>query len=382
VKDYFDSFSSHLKDRFFSPLSFAFLVSWLVWNYKFVLVFFSDMKPYVKFSYISGQVYPDLFTSLFVGLLGPLITSLFYVIVYPFITHLIMGVTNWHARRIEIRRQESENETPMSEESARAFRKEQYERVNKLERSLDDNIELVRGLKGAAIQAESKIIDLMQEKSKADEHCLKLTSALEEARAAIDSHASETDAARKEMVYLNSRENEAADYNISLKKINESLQDKITLLRNSHLAEMSILKNESAALKSNLDMVREGYKKLRLKNKNSHSDRAENPDESRGKDETSAWLFEPNNLAKVMHDRDGGIAPVMGVDYLKYLNFGPAVDARNFKTAGVVPSNYDSMFNVKKYPDAVIPRGMGLKKAEFEKFISNENDSGIDDSRD
>lgn len=159
MKEYIDEFSAHLKGRISSPLGKAFLLSWPVWNYKFVLVFFSDMKPYVKFSYISGQVYPDAFHALLLALGGPITTSILYVCLYPFAVQAAMVVTNWHGNRIEKLRQQGANEKPMSEESAKRFRQEQAQMLESLQEKLDDKKEQLRKSQEQESKLESRIID-------------------------------------------------------------------------------------------------------------------------------------------------------------------------------------------------------------------------------
>lgn len=252
-----------MRDRVFSPLSFAFIVSWLVWNYKFLLVFFSDMKPYVKFSYISGQVYPDLLSSVFIGLIGPLATSLAYVLFYPFVTYGIMVVTNWHSNRIENLRIKNEGEAIMSEERAKAFKKEQREIIKKFEHELDESVERVRTLKGEAITAENKIIELIQEKNteaeQANEEINKLTAELEDSKIRINEILSTANESKTKFDQVIALHNQLADQKNALNK-------ELVSLRESSAAEIKQLKSNSDVLSSQLASLTAQLKKAESEN--------------------------------------------------------------------------------------------------------------------
>lgn len=259
MKAYIESFTSHVRDRVFSPLSFAFIVSWLVWNYKFILVFFSDMKPYVKFSYISGQVYPDVLSAFLIGFAVPLATSLVYVGLYPFVTYGVMIVTNWHSNRIERLRITNEGEAIMSVESAKAFRREQSDRIKNIENELDESIEHVRRLKGEVKKSDEKIVELMQDKSDAGmlaQEEIKSLSAELQARGAeniaINSALSET---RSQLERLSAIHDAMIASSSGLKVRLESSASEIQQLRAKIVALTNELESEVGRLKKYEDEI-------------------------------------------------------------------------------------------------------------------------------
>lgn len=164
MKEYVEAFAAGVKERIINPLSLAFLLSWPIWNYKFILVFFSEMKPYVKFQYISDQVYPDTWTAFLHTLLGPVLTSTVYVCIYPFIIYGVMLITNWHGKRLELLRQRSFDETPLSEERARAIRRETYEQLKNADSEVENKREQIRNLKLENTKLEERLSTLESEK--------------------------------------------------------------------------------------------------------------------------------------------------------------------------------------------------------------------------
>lgn len=118
MKDFFDSLGEHLKDRFSSPLAGAFIVSWLLWNYKVVFTLFSDMKPWVKFGFISDHVWTDPGVTAVHVLVGPGLTAIAYILLYPFPARWVWAYNARHKRTSELQRQKIEEETPLTKEEA------------------------------------------------------------------------------------------------------------------------------------------------------------------------------------------------------------------------------------------------------------------------
>ena len=118
MKDLLDSLGEHLKDRFSSPLAGAFIVSWLLWNYKVIFTLFSDMKPWVKFGFISDHIWTDpLVTGIHV-LIGPAATAIFYILFYPYPARWVWAYNAKHKRMNEMQRQLIDEETPLTAEAA------------------------------------------------------------------------------------------------------------------------------------------------------------------------------------------------------------------------------------------------------------------------
>jgi len=62
----------------------SFVLAWLVWNYQFVLVFFSNMLVDEKISYIETFIFSNWYQCLLNGIVMPLIATLFYIFAYPY----------------------------------------------------------------------------------------------------------------------------------------------------------------------------------------------------------------------------------------------------------------------------------------------------------
>lgn len=160
-----------------------------------------------------------------------------------------MAITNWHAQRIEKLRQKNEGETPMSEESARAFRKEQNERIKTVEHDLDESVERVRVLKGEALLSENKIIELIQEKNTA------AATALEERGmlvAELDVLQSKLHTMDAEKIVSESRFEKLVQEHNELNDSKAALKDDFNLIQMSSANEVKKLKLEISRLSHDL----------------------------------------------------------------------------------------------------------------------------------
>ena len=108
MQDTFISIKAYLYERAASPLTGAFAVSWVVWNYRFFVVLFSDglSTPSSKFAVIDqlfdvdklpfGEYLWPCIGPLFHELLMPAAIALFYLIIYPVMTQPVYQLSLIH----------------------------------------------------------------------------------------------------------------------------------------------------------------------------------------------------------------------------------------------------------------------------------------------
>lgn len=89
MRDIINSFKAHLYERTSSPLLGAFIFYWIIFNYKLLIVIFSDLKPIEKFNEITSSVYPTWLEQWGNGLVFPAITTLIYILYFPKISNKI-----------------------------------------------------------------------------------------------------------------------------------------------------------------------------------------------------------------------------------------------------------------------------------------------------
>lgn len=123
LEDISKSIRADLYERASSPLLGAFLTSWLVWNWKTVLVIFSDMKAVEKISHIDAVIYSDFWLFLIFLFLGPLITALLFLYLYPIPAKHVYRHFRVQQKSLKEIKVKVEEETPLSQDEHNKLRR-------------------------------------------------------------------------------------------------------------------------------------------------------------------------------------------------------------------------------------------------------------------
>lgn len=113
----------YISDRFISPLGASILISWLAWNYKFILVVLSSESAIRKIHLIS-LIYQDSGYSILHLLLGPLLTSAFYIFIFPYPSQFVYKFALERRKDALDAQRSIEGRTPLTQEESQALRKE------------------------------------------------------------------------------------------------------------------------------------------------------------------------------------------------------------------------------------------------------------------
>lgn len=131
------SIRAHLYERAVSPLMGSFIVSWAVWNYKFLLLVLSGIPITEKFDLIENLLFPGWYQILMQGAIYPLITALIYLYLYPYPAIKVYEFSRNRQKEITDIKKKIEEETLLTVKESRAIRGEIFE----LEESLQKEIE-------------------------------------------------------------------------------------------------------------------------------------------------------------------------------------------------------------------------------------------------
>lgn len=124
LSDLAKTVKAQLYERVSSPLLGAFAISWVAWNYRFILVLISSMPVAERFAYIDSNIF-DSYQNIFLhGTLYPLLTTLSLIFIYPIPAKFVYGY--WRTRQRELKeiQQRIDDETPLTREEARELRHE------------------------------------------------------------------------------------------------------------------------------------------------------------------------------------------------------------------------------------------------------------------
>lgn len=156
LDDLSKSIKAQLYERVSSPLLASFGLSWLAWNYRFVMVLTSSLPLNEKFSFVDSQIFPTYQQVFLQGSIYPLITALLLIFAYPIPAKYVYEY--WRRRQRELKeiQQRIDDETPLSREEAREIRREA------LKASLDYDKEIQS--KSTEIGRLKELIEELQQK--------------------------------------------------------------------------------------------------------------------------------------------------------------------------------------------------------------------------
>lgn len=149
--DLIKTIKAQLYDRIASPLFSSYLISWVGWNYKFLLTLFSGMKVKEKLDFISSVVYPSFHYLLLHGAIYPLITAMLIIFAYPYPAKFTYEF--YRRRQVELKeiQQRIDDETPLTREEAKKIRTDALimtiEFEKEIEKLREENIQLRRLIK-------------------------------------------------------------------------------------------------------------------------------------------------------------------------------------------------------------------------------------------
>jgi hypothetical protein len=128
LTDILESAKQSLFERLSSPLLGAFFLSWCAWNWKFLVILLSDTSITTTFSLIESIAFPDYSTTIFRGLVFPLLSACAYVFIYPYPARFVYDFTLRRQREINQTKQRISDETPLTIEESRRIRSEYIEK--------------------------------------------------------------------------------------------------------------------------------------------------------------------------------------------------------------------------------------------------------------
>jgi len=139
LKGLADSLSATIRDRMISPLLPSFLISWLVVNFKIVVMFFSDGSYVGKFEYMDTVMYPSGWCGLsiwlhWVGL--PLLSTLFYIYLYPLVAVPVYEFALRNRGKYRKVQQKDRNETLLTKKESEEVFAMSYDREQRMNKEV------------------------------------------------------------------------------------------------------------------------------------------------------------------------------------------------------------------------------------------------------
>lgn len=175
---------AQLYERVKSPLFGAFALSWVAWNYRPLLAVTSGMTFQEKLTYLDS-LYPSTLSWLTCSLGAPLLTAVLFLLAYPYPARWIYRY--WANQHKELKKvqQEIEDETPMTQEEAKALRKASLAQVMEAQGQLRDMAQTNRELNERLKAATDESLRLVSERGAFEQAAKKAEEQLSPRRTAL-----------------------------------------------------------------------------------------------------------------------------------------------------------------------------------------------------
>ena len=85
LRELLDSLKIHVRDRVANPLYVAFVISWIVYNYRFLMVMVGEGTWREKIAFIDSTLYPSPEHTFHRGFVYPLLTAVLFIVLAPFV---------------------------------------------------------------------------------------------------------------------------------------------------------------------------------------------------------------------------------------------------------------------------------------------------------
>jgi len=149
-----------LNERIASPLIGGYIISWILWNSKTVLILLSTKSVEEKYYFINYNIYHDNFHFFLSGMLAPLFFALFFIFIFPYPEKFVYRF--WHTRKKELmdEKQKIDDQKLLSVGDSRKLKRRYLELELEFNESLEKKNNEIRNLKSIIAENEkNKLIE-------------------------------------------------------------------------------------------------------------------------------------------------------------------------------------------------------------------------------
>lgn len=160
IKDVLKEARMAISDRISSPIIPAFVISWTLWNYKFVMIVLSNNPVSTTIRLINEIAFPCWISVVTYGMLLPVATAGTYIFAFPFLEKFV--VKFWSEKQKEIKNEKlsAESEILLTPEEGMALRRAIREIVSQHQVELSE-----KGVEIGALQKELSRVTAEMSKS-------------------------------------------------------------------------------------------------------------------------------------------------------------------------------------------------------------------------
>jgi len=159
IEDIIKSIKAHLYDRTASPLFGAFVISWLLWNHRFIMAIVFGNGIQEKYDMMDKTINGAWSQCI----LFPLITALLYIFVYPYPARWIYGFSKRQQEKLNSIKNEIESNRLLTVEESRKLIAQHLRIENEFQATVDKLNSSISAL-SSEIESKDNIIDEQDKK--------------------------------------------------------------------------------------------------------------------------------------------------------------------------------------------------------------------------
>lgn len=148
MKEIFDFLKNHLEERISNPFSSSFIISWLLWNYKFIVILFSKNTVTQTFLLIETE-YPSINIYFLKFIVLPSLSAAFFIFLYPIASRWIYKYHLEQLNKINHIKIEIKGQRIITAATAQSMKQRYKEEISLLNRQVSDLIEEIEILKNS-----------------------------------------------------------------------------------------------------------------------------------------------------------------------------------------------------------------------------------------
>lgn len=194
MKDFWDSLRQQLNDRLSSPIFGSFIVSWVIWNHRYLFILFSNEPIAARLTLARSLVYPDTYDIWIRGVALPVSSCLGYVLFYPWLSQWLLIWWDIRQKAIAEKRNHALGNQLLTREESRKIIRDALEQRKQLEGTIERQERELDALRSNRDVSGVKEIDVLNERNhhlNAELNRLRSTLSPEDALGQLDAKAKE-----------------------------------------------------------------------------------------------------------------------------------------------------------------------------------------------
>jgi len=234
-KEFSKSMKAKMYDFTYTPFMSSMVIAWIILNHKYILIYMASIEDFdMKLKLLKNYDFSLWGVPYMYNIIMPISFGLFYTFIYPFISKYFYKFTLNSNKKLKTIKKDIEDNTPITVEEAKALKKENYDKTEKI-LELEDKITAIRSDYDMKLTTIEEDIKRKVTKDLNKKHTLNikdleqnLTNKYKKEYDTLEKDCTDTyQSLNQKNHILNSNIKELQDKNKELERVNKALLNKI-----------------------------------------------------------------------------------------------------------------------------------------------------------